>query len=103
MLGRGQAGLGLLLALNLLLRLDPPEVVIYVDPGTRVEDPAAFAAREACTTLTAQGVPLPVPFAIQWFKRQGEGHALIPDSPRRVSGMLMACGSPLAGRERERN
>jgi hypothetical protein len=97
MLGRKQAGLGLLLALNLLLRLDPPEVVVYVDPGTRVEDPAAFAAREACPALTAQGVPLPVPFAIQWFRRHGEGNVLVPDPSRRVTGMLTGCGA-LAGK-----
>src|SRR5262249_60092004 len=95
--GRGRANmLGLVLAVSVLLHLDMPDVVIFVDAGTRVENPEAFAAREACTALRQQGVPLPVPFTIQWFKRQGEGPGEVPDASRRVTGLLSKCAGPVA-------
>jgi hypothetical protein len=88
--------LGLVLALSVLVRLDLPEVVIFVDAGTRVENPEAFAASAACPALTGQGVPLPVPFVIQWFKRQGEGNGEVPDTSRRMTGLLTQCTVPVA-------
>ena len=55
-------------------------------------------AKEACSALTGQGVPLPVPFAIQWFKRQGEGNGEVPDSSRRMTGLLTECTGPVTQR-----
>ncbi len=64
--------------------------------GTRVENPEAFAASAACPALTGQAVPLPVPFVIQWFKRQGEGNGEVPDTSRRLTGLLTQCTLPVA-------
>jgi hypothetical protein len=87
-----------LLAANVLLRFDPAEVMIFVEASVRVDDPAAFAAEQACPSLIAENVPLPVPFRLQWFKRQGEGRGEIPDTAHRVTGMVTECAVRAAGR-----
>jgi hypothetical protein len=87
-----------ILAANVLFHFDPPEVLIFVDPSVRVEDPVAFAAEQACPSLLAEKIPLPVPFHLQWFKPQGEGRGEIPDPSHRVTGMVTECAVRAAGR-----
>jgi hypothetical protein len=78
-------------AVTVLLRLNPPDVLIYPESGERIESPDRLAAESACSYLRAVGVPLPVPYAIQPFKAAGEGRSQVPDTARRVSGMLNSC------------
>jgi hypothetical protein len=79
------------LAASVLLYLNPPDLVIYTDPGQRIESPDRVAAESACVYLRAAGVPLPIPYVIQSLKSNGEGGGQVPDPSRRVSGMLSAC------------
>jgi hypothetical protein len=79
------------LAATVLLRLNPPDVLIYPEAGERIEAPDQWAAASACSYLRSVGVPLPVPYAIQPFKSAGEGKAQVPDPTRRVTGMLNSC------------
>jgi hypothetical protein len=79
------------LAASVLLYLNPPDLVIYPDPGQRIESPDRMAAELACGQLRAAGVPLPVPYVILPLKSTGEGGGQIPDPSRRVSGMLSSC------------
>jgi hypothetical protein len=81
-----------ILALNVvLLRLDPPELVIYAENRAALEAPDTLAAQAACPYLLGSQVPLPVPYTIQAFRSSGEGGAQAPDPSRRVSGMITAC------------
>jgi hypothetical protein len=79
------------LAASVLLYLNPPDLVIYLDQGQRIESPDRIAAESACGHLRAVGVPLPVPYVIMPLKSNGEGGAQVPDPSRRVSGMLSSC------------
>jgi hypothetical protein len=79
------------LAASVLLHLNPPDVVVYTEPGVRLESADRLAADAACPYLRAAGVPLPVPYVIQPLKSSGEGGGQIPDQPRRVAGMLRSC------------
>jgi hypothetical protein len=74
-----------------LLRLDPPELVIYPDGRPVLDAPDTLAAQAGCPYLLSTGVPLPVPYTIQAFKSNGEGGAQAPDPSRRVTGLVTAC------------
>lgn len=80
----------LLLAANVLISFDTMEVVVYVDPGTRVEVPAEFVAREACGLLHSMRLALPVPYRIEWRKQLATG-AAVPDESKVVTGLLTGC------------
>ena len=80
----------LLLAGSILIRFDTMEVVLYVPPGTRLEAPAEFAAREACPVLQSMQLALPTPYRIQWDRELPTGGA-IPDESKVVTGMLTSC------------
>jgi hypothetical protein len=80
----------LLLAGSMLIRFDTMEVVLYVTPGTRVEAPADFAAREACPVLQSMRLALPTPYRIQWDRELPTGSA-VPDESKVVTGMLTSC------------
>jgi len=79
------------LAVSVLLRLNPPDLLIYPDAGERIESPDRLVADSACSYIRAVGVPLPVPYVIQPFKSNGEGAGQVPDPSKRVSGMLSSC------------
>jgi hypothetical protein len=79
------------LAASVLLYLNPPDLVIYTDPGQRIESPDRTAAESACGQLRAAGVPLPVPYVIQPLRSNGEGGGQVPDPSKRLSGMLSSC------------
>jgi hypothetical protein len=79
------------LAVSVLLYLNPPDLLIYPDAGERFESPDRLAAESACKYIRAAGVPLPVPYVILPLKSNGEGGGQVPDPSRRVSGMLSSC------------
>ena len=66
------------------------EVVVYVEPGTQIEAPAEFVARQACPVLQSMRLALPTPYRIQWGKQLSTGGA-IPDESKVVTGMLTSC------------
>ena len=80
----------LLLAGSVLVRFDTMELIVYVEPGTHIEAPAAFVARQACPVLQSMGLALPTPYRLQWGRRLPTGGA-IPDESKIVTGMLMSC------------
>lgn len=81
----------ILAASVVLLRLDPPELVIYPEGRPALEAPDTLAAQAGCPNLLSTRVPLPVPYTIQAFKANGEGGAQAPDPSRRASGLVTAC------------
>jgi hypothetical protein len=83
-----------LLAVSVLLGFDPPQILVYVDPQDHVNGVAETVAREACTYLRAEGVPLPVPFEVRWFRKDGESQRYVPARERRVGGVLISCPEP---------
>jgi hypothetical protein len=82
---------GYLLAVSVLLVLDPPQIHLYVDPQEQVNGVVETVTREACPYLRVQGVPLPVPFEVHWFRKDGESERYVPDPGRRVEGILTTC------------
>ena len=80
------------LAVSVLLYLNPPDLVIYLDQGEadRVSRPDGRGVGVQ-VHLRAAGVPLPVPYVIMPLKSSGEGGGQVPDPSRRVSGMLSSC------------
>jgi len=89
-----------LFAASVLISLDAMEVVVYVDPGTSIEAPVEFAAREACGLLQSMRLALPVPYRIEWRKQVATG-AMVPDESKVVTGLLTSCeqtyAAPAAG------
>jgi hypothetical protein len=86
----GPFAAALLLAGSILVRYDTMEIVMYVPPGTRIEAPAEFAAREACPVLRSMQLALPTPYRIQWDRELPTGGA-VPDETKVVTGMLTSC------------
>jgi len=85
------------LVLSILLSFDPPQVLVYVDAEDGVNGVADIAAREACPYLHAEGVPLPVPFEVRWLRQAGESRRYVPDSGRRVLGLVTSCPETTPG------
>jgi hypothetical protein len=87
----------LVLVLSILLSFDPPQVLVYVDAEDGVNGVADIVAREACPYLHAEGVPLPVPFEVRWLRQAGESRRYVPDSGRRVLGLVTSCPETTPG------
>jgi hypothetical protein len=85
------AGLMWVLFVSILLRFDPPLIVVYLDPDDDASAVAETVAREACPHLQVDGVPLPVPFEAHWFRKAGEDPRYVPDVGRHVEGLLTSC------------
>jgi hypothetical protein len=79
------------LAVSVLLYLNPPDLLVYPDPGERFESPDRLVVESACKYIRAAGVPLPVPYVILPLKSNGEGGGQVPDPSKRISGMLSSC------------
>jgi hypothetical protein len=79
------------LAVSVLLYLNPPDLLVYPDPGERFESPDRLVEESACKYIRAAGVPLPVPYVILPLKSNGEGGGQVPDPSKRISGMLSSC------------
>jgi hypothetical protein len=80
----------LLLAASILVRYDTMEVVVFVEPETGAETPAALVA-DACNVLQSMDLALPTPYRVQWRKQLPNG-AVVPDESKVVSGMLTEAG-----------
>jgi len=79
------------LAVSVLIQYDDPRVLVGVDPGAQVSDPAAYVAVSACPYLTTQRLDLPVPFELVWHKKSDHG-SVVPDESRpHVTGLLTRC------------
>ena len=79
------------LLVSVLLGFDPPQVLVHLDPQDAMDGVAEMVARESCPYLRAEGMPLPVPFEVRWFRRAGESQRYVPDSGRRVLGLVTSC------------
>jgi hypothetical protein len=88
--GRRTLAATFLIASTVLVRFDTMEVVMYVPPGTRVDVPAEFAAREACPVLQSMRLALPAPYRIEWGRELPTGGA-VPDESKTVKGILTSC------------
>ena len=78
-----------LLVTSVVLQLDPPALVVYLDP----EDPpadVALVAEAACPSLRSEGIPLPVPYTVRRFRKAGEGRRYVP-TPQVIAGLLTRC------------
>jgi hypothetical protein len=78
-----------LLVTTVMLQLDPPALVVYLDP----EDPpadAATVAKVACPSLETEGIPLPVPYTVRRLRKVGEARRYVP-TPQAVTGLLTHC------------
>jgi hypothetical protein len=78
-----------LLVISVQLQLDPPALVLYLDP----EDPPADAAlveKVACPSLRTDQVPLPVPYTVRRLRKAGEGQRYVP-TPQAITGLLTRC------------
>jgi hypothetical protein len=78
-----------LLVTTVMLQLDPPALVVYLD----AEDPpadAAHVAKVACPSLRTEGVPLPVPYTVRRLHKVGEAQRYVP-TPQAVTGLLTNC------------
>jgi hypothetical protein len=81
----------LALGISVLLRLDPAEVVVYLDgpPGTASID--AIVTEAACPYIRAEEVPLPVPYTVRVLKRAGESLRFTAQSAPIATGLLSWC------------
>jgi hypothetical protein len=79
------------LVASVMLRLDPPLAILYLDAQDSVESAVDVVAREACPHLRVDRVPLPIPFEIRWLRKDGESARYVPDPARRVTGLLTSC------------
>ena len=85
------------LGASVLLRLDPVELVVYFDappPATSVNE---IVAEVACPYIGAQQVPLPVPYTVRVFQREGESPRYVPQYSPIAKGLLSKCPGRAAG------
>jgi hypothetical protein len=85
------------LLVSILLGFDPPQVLVHLDPQDAMNGVEEAVARASCPYLRAEGMPLPVPFEVRWFRREGESQRYVPDSGRRVRGLVTSCPDALPG------
>jgi hypothetical protein len=81
----------LALGISVLLRLDPVEVVVYLDgtPGTASVD--AIVTKAACRYIQAEEVPLPLPYTVRLIKRAGESQRFLPEPSPIAKGLITRC------------
>lgn len=81
----------LALGISVLLRLDPVEVVVYLDgaPGTASLD--AVVTEAACHYILAEEVPLPLPYTVRMIKRAGESQRFVPQPSPIATGLITRC------------
>jgi hypothetical protein len=85
------------LGASVLLRLDPVELVVYLDstpPSTLV---GGLVAEAACGYVEAQQVPLPVPYTVRVFQRSGESQRYVPQPSPIAKGLLSKCPAQIPG------
>jgi hypothetical protein len=76
---------------EVMIRYDPPEILVYLDyhPPTTCAD--LIVAESACRYLLAEEVPLPVPYAIWLMQRAGEPKRYVPQQRPIATGVLSTC------------
>ena len=74
-----------------LLRLDPAELVVYLDGTPAANVVNEIVADAACPYVEAQHVPLPVPYTVRVFQRSGESQRYVPQQPAIANGLLSNC------------
>jgi len=78
------------LGASVLFRLDPVELVVYLDDAPEATSIDTIVAEAACPYVRAEEVPLPVPYTIRLFQRPGESLRYIPRSSPVAKGLLVA-------------
>jgi hypothetical protein len=81
----------LAIGVSVLLRLEPVEVVVYLDgaPGPASID--AIVTEAACRYIRAEEVPLPLPYTVRVLKRAGESLRFTPQPAPIATGLLSWC------------
>ena len=89
----------LALAATVLTSYDPVELVIYLDtpPGENSID--VIVAEAACPYITADQLPLPVPYTVRVLQKSGESQRYVPAPSPTAKGLLSKCPATLDQRE----
>jgi hypothetical protein len=87
----------LALGASVLLRLDPVELVVYLDATSAATSIDQTVAEAACQYVGAQQVPLPVPYTVRVFQRSGESQRYIPQDSPIAKGLLSKCPARVHG------
>jgi len=87
----------LALGASVLLRLDPVELVVYLDatPAPTLVD--GIVTEAACQYVRAEAVPLPVPYTVRVFQRSGESQRYVPQPTAIAKGLLSKCPAQVHG------
>ena len=85
------------LGASVLLRLDPVELVVYLDTPPAATSIDQLVAEAACQYVGAQRVPLPVPYTVRVFQRAGESLRFVPQHSPIAKGMLSSCPTRVYG------
>jgi hypothetical protein len=91
----------LALGASVLLRLDPVELVVYLDAGPPATSIDQMVAEAACQYVGAQDVPLPVPYTVWVFQRSGESQRYVPQQSPIAKGLLSKCPAPVQSTAQE--
>jgi hypothetical protein len=81
----------LVLGASVLLRLDPVELVVYLDSTPEGASTDTVVAEAACQYVRAEAVPLPVPYTVRVFQRSGESQRYVPQHSPIAAGLLSRC------------
>jgi hypothetical protein len=85
------------LGASVLLRLDPVELVVYLDATPSSTLVGGIVAQAACQYVEAQQVPLPVPYTVRVFQRSGESQRYVPQHAPIAKGLLSECPAQVQG------
>jgi hypothetical protein len=83
------------LGASVLLRLDPVELLVYLDDAPEATSIDTVVAEAACQYIRAEEVPLPVPYTVRLFQRSGESRRYIPRNSPVAKGLLSKCPATL--------
>jgi len=81
----------MLLTATVLLRLDPVELVVYLDAAPGAVPIERIVTEAACPYVRAEDVPLPVPYTVWMFQRSGESQRYVPQRAPLATGLLSKC------------
>jgi hypothetical protein len=81
----------LALGVSVLLRLDPVEVIVYLDGAPATASLDAIVTEAACRYILAEEVPLPLPYTVRVIKRAGESQRFVPQSSAIATGLITRC------------
>jgi hypothetical protein len=86
------------LGASVLFRLDPVELVVYLDDAPEATSIDTIVAQAACPYVRAEDAPLPVPYTVRVFQRSGESRRYIPGNSPVAKGLLSRCPATLYSR-----